>query len=298
MLLAPFRNDRARRSIYHWKKAAHSMKAMRTAALMAALIVLFALLGQALGGEMGMIIAFMFAVVLNFGSYWFSASIVLKMYRAKEVSRAEAPELVDMVDRLRQQAALPMPRVYVIPSDQPNAFATGRNPENSAVAVTNGIVRLLSREELEGVIAHELAHIRNRDILTGSIAATIAAAITMLARFALFFGGGDRDRGGAISAILMMILAPIAAMLIQMAISRSREFAADRDGARICGNPKALASALQRLQAGSQQIAMEGNPATAHMFIVNPFEGAMRGIRSLFATHPPTEQRVERLMSM
>ncbi len=274
------------------------MKAMRTAALMAALIVLFALLGQALGGEMGMIIAFMFAVVLNFGSYWFSASIVLKMYRAKEVSRAEAPELVDMVDRLRQQAALPMPRVYVIPSDQPNAFATGRNPENSAVAVTNGIVRLLSREELEGVIAHELAHIRNRDILTGSIAATIAAAITMLARFALFFGGGDRDRGGAISAILMMILAPIAAMLIQMAISRSREFAADRDGARICGNPKALASALQRLQAGSQQIAMEGNPATAHMFIVNPFAGAMRGIRSLFATHPPTEQRVERLMSM
>ena len=274
------------------------MNAMRTAALMAALIVLFALLGQALGGELGMIIAFMFAVVLNFGSYWFSASIVLKMYRAKEVSRAEAPELVDMVDRLRQQAALPMPRVYVIPSDQPNAFATGRNPENSAVAVTNGIVRLLSREELEGVIAHELAHIQNRDILTGSIAATIAAAITMLARFALFFGGGDRDRGGAISAILMMILAPIAAMLIQMAISRSREFAADRDGARICGNPKALASALQRLQAGSQQIAMEGNPATAHMFIVNPFAGAMRGIRSLFATHPPTEQRVERLMSM
>lgn len=274
------------------------MNAMRTAALMAALIVLFALLGQALGGEQGMIIALLFAVVLNFGSYWFSASIVLKMYRAKEVTRSEAPELVDMVDRLRQQAGLPMPRVYVIPSDQPNAFATGRNPANSAVAVTNGIVRLLNREELEGVIAHELAHIQNRDILTGSIAATIAAAITMLARFALFFGGGDRDRGGAISAILMMILAPIAAMLIQMAISRSREFAADRDGARICGNPKALASALQRLQAGSQQIAMEGSPATAHMFIVNPFAGAMRGIRSLFSTHPPTEDRVERLMSM
>ena len=274
------------------------MNAMRTAALMAALIVLFALLGQALGGEQGMIIAFLFAGVLNFGSYWFSASIVLKMYRAKEVTRSEAPELVDMVDRLRQQAGLPMPRVYVIPSDQPNAFATGRNPANSAVAVTNGIVRLLNREELEGVIAHELAHIQNRDILTGSIAATIAAAITMLARFALFFGGGDRDRGGAISAILMMILAPIAAMLIQMAISRSREFAADRDGARICGNPKALASALQRLQAGSQQIAMVGSPATAHMFIVNPFAGAMRGIRSLFSTHPPTEDRVERLMSM
>ena len=274
------------------------MNTMRTAALMAALIVLFALIGQALGGDQGMVIAFLFAVVLNFGSYWFSASIVLKMYRAKEVSRQEAPELVDMVDRLRQQAGLPMPRVYVIPSDQPNAFATGRNPANSAVAVTNGIVRLLNREELEGVIAHELAHIQNRDILTGSIAATIAAAITMLARFALFFGGGDRDRGGAISAILMMILAPIAAMLIQMAISRSREFVADRDGARICGNPKALASALMRLQAGSQQIAMDGSPATAHMFIVNPFAGAMRGIRSLFSTHPPTEERVDRLMSM
>ncbi|MGB0650722.1 MAG: zinc metalloprotease HtpX [Rhodothermales bacterium] len=274
------------------------MNTMRTAALMAALIVLFALIGQALGGDQGMVIAFLFAVVLNFGSYWFSASIVLKMYRAKEVSRQEAPELVDMVDRLRQQAGLPMPRVYVIPSDQPNAFATGRNPANSAVAVTNGIVRLLNREELEGVIAHELAHIKNRDILTGSIAATIAAAITMLARFALFFGGGDRDRGGAISAILMMILAPIAAMLIQMAISRSREFVADRDGARICGNPKALASALMRLQAGSQQIAMDGSPATAHMFIVNPFAGAMRGIRSLFSTHPPTEERVDRLMSM
>lgn len=273
------------------------MNGMRTAALMAALIVLFALIGQALGGEQGMIIAFLFAVMLNFGSYWFSASIVLRMYRAQEVTRSEAPELVDMVDRLRQNAGLPMPKVYVIPSDQPNAFATGRNPDNSAVAVTNGIVRLLSREELEGVIAHELAHIQNRDILTGSIAATIAAAITMLARFALFFGG-DRDRGSAISALLMMILAPIAAMLIQMAISRSREFAADRDGALICGNPRALASALQRLQSGSEQVPMDASPATAHMFIVNPFAGAMRGIRSLFSTHPPTEQRVERLMSM
>ncbi|MDE2995961.1 MAG: zinc metalloprotease HtpX [Bacteroidota bacterium] len=274
------------------------MNGLRTTALMAALIVLFALIGQAFGGQSGMMIAFLFAVVLNFGSYWFSASIVLAMYRAKKVTRDEAPELVDMVDRLRQKAGLPMPRVYIIPSDQPNAFATGRNPANSAVAVTNGIVRLLSREELEGVIAHELAHIQNRDILTGSIAATIAAAITMLARFALFFGGGDRDRGGAVSAILMMILAPIAAMLIQMAISRSREFAADRDGAEICGNPFALASALQRLQAGSEQVAMDGSPATAHMFIVNPFSGAMRGIRTLFSTHPPTEQRVERLLNM
>ena len=265
---------------------------------MAALIVLFALIGQAIGGDQGMILAFGVAVALNFGSYWFSASIVLRMYRAKEVSRAEAPELVDMVDRLRQRAGLPMPKVYVIPGDQPNAFATGRNPAHSAVAVTNGIVRLLSREELEGVIAHELAHIQNRDILTGSIAATIGAAITLLARFALFFGGGDRDRGSALSALLMMILAPIAAMLIQMAISRSREFAADRDGAAICGNPRALASALQRLQSGSERIEMDASPATAHMFIVNPFSGAMRGIRSLFSTHPPTEQRVERLMNM
>jgi len=191
-----------------------------------------------------------------------------------------------------------MPRVYVIPSDQPNAFATGRNPEHAAVAVTNGIVRLLSKEELEGVIAHELAHIQNRDILTGSIAATIAAAITLLARFALFFGGGDRDRGNAASALLMMILAPIAAMLIQMAISRSREFAADRDGARICGNPKALADALLRLQHGAERVQMDGSPATAHMFIVNPFAGTMRGIRSLFSTHPATELRVERLMAM
>lgn len=264
---------------------------------MAALIVLFALIGQAIGGDQGMILAFGVAVALNFGSYWFSASIVLRMYRAKEVSRAEAPELVDMVDRLRQRAGLPMPKVYVIPGDQPNAFATGRNPSNSAVAVTSGIVRLLSREELEGVIAHELAHIQNRDILTGSIAATIGAAITLLARFAFFFGG-DRDRGSAISALLMMILAPVAAMLIQMAISRSREFAADRDGAAICGNPRALASALQRLQSGSERVAMDASPATAHMFIVNPFSGAMRGIRNLFSTHPPTEQRVERLMNM
>jgi heat shock protein HtpX len=245
-----------------------------------------------------MMIAFLVAIVMNFGSYWFSDKIVLKMYKASEVDRSTAPELVDMVDRLRTKAGLPMPRVYVIPSDQPNAFATGRNPEHSAVAVTNGIVRLLSREELEGVIAHELAHIQNRDILTSSIAATVGAAITMLARFALFFGGGDRDRGGAIASLLMLILAPIAAVMIQMAISRSREFVADADGATICGNPRALASALQRLQSGSERQPMDANPSTAHMFIVNPFAGAMSGLRSLFSTHPPTEARVERLMNM
>lgn len=244
-----------------------------------------------------MIIAFGIAVLLNFGSYWFSASIVLKMYRAKEVTADEAPELIELVDSLRQAASLPMPKVYVIASDQPNAFATGRNPENAAVAVTNGIVRLLSRDELEGVIAHELAHIQNRDILTGSIAATIAAAITMLARFAFFFGG-DRDRGSVVSSLLMLILAPIAAMLIQMAISRSREFAADRDGALICGKPKALASALQKLQSGAEHIQMDASSATAHMFIVNPFAGSMKGVKSLFSTHPPTEMRIERLLEM
>lgn len=270
---------------------------MRTAALMAALMVLFGLLGQALGGNGGMALALGFALLLNFGSYWFSASLVLKMYKAQEVTFQDAPELVHMIDDLRVKAGLPMPRIYVIPSNQPNAFATGRNPENAAVAVTNGIVRMLTRDELEGVIAHELAHIKNRDILTGSIAATVAAAITMLARFGMFFGG-DRDRGGALSSLLMLILAPLAAMMIQMAISRSREFAADRNGAEICGKPEALASALLKLQSGSENVAMDANPATAHMFIVNPFAGAASGFRSLFSTHPPTEMRVEKLREM
>ncbi len=265
---------------------------------MAALIVLFALVGRAIGGDGGMIVAFLFAVALNFGSYWFSDRIVLKMYRAREIGRADAPELYDMVDRLRQNAELPMPRLYVIPSDQPNAFATGRNPEHSAVAVTNGITRLLDRTELEGVIAHELAHIKNRDILTSSIAATVAAAITMIARFGFFFGS-DRDRGGAVAQIAMLILAPIAAMLIQMAISRAREFAADRDGAAICGNPLALANALARLERGAERSPMDSaNPATAHMFIVNPFAGGLSGLRSLFSTHPPTEARIERLRAL
>jgi len=271
---------------------------LRTAGLMAALIVLFALVGQAFAGQQGLIIAFVVAAAMNFGSYWFSDKIVLRMYRAQEIGRAEAPELYDMIDRLRQQAELPMPKVYVMPSNQPNAFATGRNPQHAAVAVTNGIVSLLSREELEGVIAHELAHIKNRDILTSSIAATIGAAITLLARFAFFFGGGGRDRGNAISSLLMLILAPIAAMLIQMAISRAREFVADRDGALICGRPRALASALQRLQSGAERVPMNANPSTAHMFIVNPFSGALHGLQSLFSTHPPTEERIRRLIEM
>ncbi|MFT4605694.1 MAG: heat shock protein HtpX, partial [Rhodothermales bacterium] len=258
---------------------------LRTTGLMAAMMVLFALIGGGIYGQTGMIIAFLVAVALNFGSYWFSDRVVLKMYKAQEVTRSEAPELYDMVDRLRQRAGLPMPKVYVVPNDQPNAFATGRNPEHAAVAVTNGIVRLLQPDELEGVIAHELAHIKNRDILTSTIAATLAAAITLLARFGMFAGGG-RDRGGLVTNLLMLFLAPVAAMLIQMAISRSREFAADKSGAEICGNPRSLASALSRLQQGSERVPMEANPATAHMFIVNPFAGAAKGFRTLFATHP------------
>ena len=271
---------------------------LRTTALMAIMIVLFALVGRLIAGPSGLMIAFGVAIALNFGSYWFSDKVVLRMYRAQEVSPQEAPELHAMVDRLRQRANLPMPRVYIIPNDQPNAFATGRNPDHAVVAVTQGIMQQLGRDELEGVIAHELAHIKNRDILTSSIAATIAAAITLLARFGFFFGGGrDRD-GGIIGMLLMLILAPMAAMLIQMAISRSREYVADRDGAEICGNPRGLADALRRLEAGTQRRSMEANQATSHMFIVNPLSGTRQSFASLFSTHPPTEERVRRLMEM
>ena len=263
---------------------------------MAFLIVLFALVGNAIAGSQGLIIAFVVALAMNFGSYWFSDKIVLRMYKAKEVGPQDAPELYEMVDRLRKRADLPMPAVYVIPSDQPNAFATGRNPQNSAVAVTNGIVRLLNKEELEGVIGHELAHIQNRDILTGSIAATMASAITLLARFAPFMGGG-RDRGNALFGLLMMFLAPMAAFLIQMAISRSREYVADRDGATIAQNPRALANALARLHQGVERNPMSANEATAHMFIVSPFLGK-GGFKSLFTTHPPADERIQRLLAM
>jgi heat shock protein HtpX len=273
---------------------------IRTAGLMAVLITLVALIGYALGGANGLIIAFAIAVAMNFFSYWYSDKIVLKMYRGQEVTRADAPELYDMVDELRQRADLPMPKVVVIPNDQPNAFATGRNPEHAAVAVTNGIVQRLNRDELAGVIAHELAHIKHRDILTSSIAATIASAITLLARFAIFvpIGGRDSNGGGGLSALLMLILAPIAAMIIQMAISRSREYAADEGGAEISGNPNALADALVRLHDGAVRTPMQANPSTAHMFIVNPFSGRMRGLANLFATHPPMEERVRRLREM
>ena len=278
------------------------MNSLRTVMLMAALTALLVWAGNAFGGQSGMFIAFGVAILLNFGSYWFSDKIVLRMYNAREATEREAPELYSMVRSLAQRAELPMPKVYLIPGDQPNAFATGRNPEHAAVAATEGIMRMLSREELSGVMGHELAHIKNRDILIGTIAATAAGAISMLAnmaQWAMIFGGGrsDDDEGGnPIAGLLMIILAPFAAMLIQMAISRSREYIADADGARIAGNPRYLSNALRKLHNASQQIPMHANPATAHMFIVSPLSGG--AIASLFSTHPPMEKRIEKLESM
>jgi heat shock protein HtpX len=239
--------------------------------------------------------AFIFAVVMNIGSYWFSDKIVLRMYRAQEVG-PEHP-LHQMVGRLVQRAALPMPKVYVIPDESPNAFATGRNPSHAAVAATQGIMRVLSQDELEGVMAHELAHVKNRDILISSVAATIAATIMMAARMAMFFGGGRDDRDGGSNPIVllaMIILAPIAAFFIQMAISRSREFAADATGAQIAGTPYGLANALKKIEAVARRVPLDANPATAHMFIVKPFSGG--GMMSLFSSHPPTEARVRALL--
>jgi heat shock protein HtpX len=270
---------------------------------MVGLTVLLVLIGGAFGGRQGMIMAFMFASVMNMISYWFSDKIVLRMYGAQEVSEADAPVLYSVTRDIAMKMNMPMPKVYIIPSDASNAFATGRNPNHAAVAATEGILRLLSKEELAGVMAHEMGHVRNRDILIGTIAATIAGAISMLAnmaQWAMIFGGGRRDdregAGGMIGGILMIILAPIAAALIQMAISRSREYEADATGARISGNPLALASALKKLQLGTQRIPMDANPATAHMFIVNPLRG--RGFVTLFSTHPPLEDRIARLEAM
>lgn len=258
--------------------------------------------GAALGGKQGMTIAFIFAFGLNVFSYWFSDKIVLKMYGAKEVTEKEAPELYGIVRRLAQKAELPMPKVYMMHQNQPNAFATGRNPSHAAVAVTTGIMRILSSEELEGVIGHELAHVKHRDILISTIAATIAGAISYLAQmaqWALIFGGhrGDDDEGGSpIAALVMMIVGPLAALIIQMAISRSREYGADEDGAKIAGNPRYLSGALRKLSMASKQIPMDANPSTSHMFIVNPLSGG--GILKLFSTHPPIEERIARLESM
>src|SRR5437667_2626491 len=280
------------------------MNATKTVVLMVGLTVLLVFVGGAFGGRQGMIMAFMFSMGMNMFSYWFSDKIVLRMYGAKEVSEAEAPVLYSVTRDLAMKMNMPMPKVYIIPSDAPNAFATGRNPNHAAVAATEGILRLLTREELAGVMAHEMGHVRNRDILIGTIAATIAGAISMLAhmaQWAMIFGGcrrddDDRGGGGLIAAIAMIIIAPIAAGLIQMAISRSREYEADATGARLCGNPLWLANALRKLHAGSQRVPLAANPATAHMFIVNPLRGG--GIVNLFSTHPPIEDRIARLETM
>jgi heat shock protein HtpX len=271
---------------------------LKTVLLLGALSGLLLVIGDLMGGQQGLVIAFAFAAVMNLGSYWFSDKIVLRMYRAQEVGPSHP--LYQTTERLARQAGLPMPKVYIIPDLSPNAFATGRNPQHAAVAATEGILKALTEPELEGVIAHELAHVRHRDILISSVAATIAAAVMMLARMAMYagmFGGGRDDRDGhsnPIALLAMMILAPIAAMLIQMAISRSREFAADAGAARITGNPYALADALRKIDAIAKRAPLDANPATAHMFIIKPFSG--HGLMSLFSTHPPTEARVQALM--
>jgi len=278
-----------------------NINTLKTTFFLAVLSVLFIFIGSVVGGQNGATMALIMAGVMNIGAYWFSDKIVLAMYRARQVTEKEAPELFSVVRELTMRASLPMPKVYIMDKPAPNAFATGRNPEHSAVAVTTGILSLLSRDELAGVVAHELAHIKNRDILISTVAATIAGAISYISHMAswgLMFGGGrrdseDRNPFGSVIAIAVMILAPIAAMLIQMAISRSREYRADESGAAICGNPLSLAGALKKLHAGTRRIPMEANPATAHMFIVSPLTGG--GMLSLFSTHPPIEERIARL---
>lgn len=279
------------------------MNYLKTTLLLAVLTAILIFAGDALGGRSGAVTALAFAGVMNFATYWFSDKIVLKMYGAKQVSEQDAPQLYAVVRDLTMKANMPMPKVYIMDNDTPNAFATGRNPNHAAVAVTNGIMRILTKEELSGVMAHELAHIKNRDILIGTIAATIAGAISYLAhmaQWAAMFGSGrnDDERGGnPIALIAMMIIAPLAAMLIQMAVSRSREYSADEGGANICGNPLYLADALRKLEMANKRIPMQGaNEATAHMFIVSPLSGS--GIFKLFSTHPPIEERVKRLEAM
>jgi len=270
----------------------------KTAFLLTALTLLLMFFGRYFGGQNGMLLALVFAAVMNFVAYFFSDKIALSMYRAQPVTREQLPRAYEIVERLTQKIGIPMPKIYVIPTESPNAFATGRNPSHASVAVTHGILGLLNDEELEGVLAHELGHVNNRDILISSVAATIAGAITMLAsmgRFAMIFGGGGgRDRrGGGLSALFMLIVAPIAASLIQLAVSRSREYQADATGAHFTGNPYALASALQKLDAYSRRVPMQATPSTAHLFIIQPLLGMNVG--NLFSTHPPIAKRIERL---
>lgn len=267
----------------------------KTAFLLTALTLLLMFIGQAFGGQNGMFTALIIAAVMNLVSYFFSDKIALAIYRAQPVTREQLPRAYAAVERLTHKIGIPIPKIYVIPTDSPNAFATGRNPNHASVAVTQGILSLLNDEELEGVLAHELGHVRNRDILISSIAATLAGAITYLARFGMFFGMGDRDenRGGGFGALLMLIVAPIAAVLIQLAVSRSREYQADETGAHFTGNPYALASALAKLDAYSKRLPLRATPSTAHLFIVQPFLGM--NLMSLFQTHPPIAKRIERL---
>ncbi len=274
------------------------MNQVKTVLLLGLLSGLLVVIGASIGGKNGALLALGIAVVMNFGSYWFSDKIVLSMYNAQPVTEQDAPDLYRMVEKLTVQAGLPMPKVYIIPDPSPNAFATGRNPEHAAVAVTEGILQLLSWEELAGVVGHELGHVKNRDILIQSVAATIGAAITYLAYFGMFFRGSsdEEGRGGSIiTSILLVVLAPLAATVIQMAISRSREYLADRAGAEFCGHPLWLASALDRLRTGVAAVPMQANAATAPLFIVHPFMG---GIGKLFSTHPPLEERIARLQEM
>jgi heat shock protein HtpX len=274
---------------------------LKTAILMAGIMALFGVIGGYIGGAQGMTMALLFGGAMNFFAYWFSDKMVLKMYNAQEVDETTAPQLYNMVRELSQRAQLPMPRVYLIDEEQPNAFATGRNPEHAAIAATTGIMRILTERELRGVMAHELTHVKHRDILISTISATMAGAISALANFAMFFGGRDSDGrpGNPVASILVMLLAPLAAALIQMAISRAREFEADRGGAEISGDPQALAAALDKIHKYAKGIVLapaEAHPETAQMMIMNPLSGG--GIAGLFSTHPATEERIARLMEM